>query len=148
MTFYGTIESGGAARFQAGRRRATRRELHAQQGRLEALNLRLADVARTDELTGLGNRLRLREDLAVHHDRLLRYGDGLGLVMLDIDHFKTYNDHTGTSTGTRRCAWLPRPSAPGSVHRTRSIATAARSFASSSPARISTGRGRRRNGSA
>jgi PAS domain S-box-containing protein len=41
---------------------------------LERLNTALAEQARRDPLTGLGNRLRLEEDLAIYDARRVRYG--------------------------------------------------------------------------
>ncbi|MEO8462567.1 MAG: GGDEF domain-containing protein [Chloroflexota bacterium] len=79
--------------------RSLRVKLLYQQGLLESLNDRLAEVARTDELTGLGNRRRLTEDLGDDRDRLIRYGTGLALIMLDLDHFKAFNDRYGHVEG-------------------------------------------------
>lgn len=52
-------------------------------------------VARTDPLTGAGNRLRLEEDLA----RLAADGSDACLAMCDVDDFKAYNDHFGHIAG-------------------------------------------------
>ncbi len=53
----------------------------------------------TDSLTGLANRkffdARLREAVAVH----MESGAALSLLMLDIDHFKTFNDTFGHRVG-------------------------------------------------
>ena len=51
--------------------------------------------------TGLGNRLRLREDSADLAARAERYGHRYSLVMIDLDHFKDYNDHHGHQAGDR-----------------------------------------------
>ncbi|MEY2566509.1 MAG: hypothetical protein QOE35_1038 [Actinomycetota bacterium] len=78
-------------------------DLHRQLGRyraeLERLNADLADLARRDALTGLGNRLRLDEDLAQLHWRCARYGWTYSLALLDIDHFKAHNDQHGHLAG-------------------------------------------------
>jgi diguanylate cyclase (GGDEF)-like protein len=66
---------------------------------LEAINRRLNAEARRDALTGLGNRLRLGEDLAELAARAKRYGDGYCIVLLDLDRFKNYNDIWGHPAG-------------------------------------------------
>lgn len=81
----------------------TRRRLASEarrQGRaLVSLNSELSRVARTDALTGMGNRLRMDEELAVLADRLRRYGQGLSMVLFDLDRFKLYNDRYGHLAG-------------------------------------------------
>jgi diguanylate cyclase (GGDEF)-like protein len=53
----------------------------------------------TDELTGLSNRRRFQEALGTEVERARRFGQGLGLMMLDIDDFKTVNDTYGHQQG-------------------------------------------------
>jgi diguanylate cyclase (GGDEF)-like protein len=48
-----------------------------------------------DSLTRLFNRRRLDEDLDAECKRSVRYGRPLTLVMLDVDHFKAFNDAHG-----------------------------------------------------
>jgi two-component system cell cycle response regulator len=67
--------------------------------RLEALNAELRTTARRDPLTGLSNRLQLEEDLAALADRIERYGHRYSLALLDVDHFKAYNDLYGHPAG-------------------------------------------------
>ncbi len=59
----------------------------------------LAQMALSDPLTGLGNRasfdLRLRQEIA----RSRRSGNSFGLMMIDIDHFKWFNDCYGHQAG-------------------------------------------------
>jgi two-component system chemotaxis response regulator CheY len=64
-------------------------------GRVTALHRRLHDDARHDTLTGLGNRLRLAEDLEVLCGRVERYGHSYCVALFDIDDFKGYNDGAG-----------------------------------------------------
>ncbi|NCC25364.1 MAG: diguanylate cyclase [Deltaproteobacteria bacterium] len=59
----------------------------------------LARLATTDGLTGLANRRRFDEVLALEHARHSRSGVELGLIMLDIDHFKNFNDTYGHVRG-------------------------------------------------
>ena len=66
---------------------------------LERLNAVLAAQARRDPLTGLGNRLRLEEDLATYDARRVRYGHSYCVLLCDLDHFKTLNDRQGHQAG-------------------------------------------------
>jgi diguanylate cyclase (GGDEF)-like protein len=66
---------------------------------LEAANRRLNEESRRDALTGLGNRLRLREDLDELAARAERNGDGYCIALLDLDRFKNYNDISGHQAG-------------------------------------------------
>ena len=68
---------------------------------LEDANRRLAELATTDDLTGLANRRRFMELLADEFQRSRRYGGGLALVMVDVDHFKAFNDTYGHAFGDR-----------------------------------------------
>jgi diguanylate cyclase (GGDEF)-like protein len=53
----------------------------------------------TDELTGLSNRRRFQETMVAEVERSRRFGQDLGLVMLDIDDFKAVNDTYGHQQG-------------------------------------------------
>jgi two-component system, cell cycle response regulator len=68
-------------------------------GRVTALHRRMHDDARQDTLTGLGNRLRLSEDLEVLCGRVQRYGHVYSAALFDIDDFKGYNDNAGHLRG-------------------------------------------------
>lgn len=70
-----------------------------QQTELMELNHYLQVVSRTDPLTGLLNRRGLIERFEVELSRLSRNSTMLGLLMLDIDHFKRINDHYGHQLG-------------------------------------------------
>jgi len=59
----------------------------------------LSARAGTDPLTGLANR-RSSEEFALRElDRWKRRGDNLCAIMVDIDHFKSINDHFGHPAG-------------------------------------------------
>jgi diguanylate cyclase (GGDEF)-like protein len=62
-------------------------------------NARLTDLANLDELTGVKNRRRFREDLELYFALASRQKIPLSLVMLDVDHFKQYNDSFGHPAG-------------------------------------------------
>ena len=52
-----------------------------------------------DGLTGTHNRRSFDERLAAEWGRALRSGAALSVVLIDVDHFKAYNDHYGHQTG-------------------------------------------------
>jgi diguanylate cyclase (GGDEF)-like protein/PAS domain S-box-containing protein len=66
---------------------------------LERLNVALAEQARRDPLTGLANRLRLEEDLALYDARRVRYGHSYCVLLCDLDRFKALNDRQGHQAG-------------------------------------------------
>jgi diguanylate cyclase (GGDEF)-like protein/PAS domain S-box-containing protein len=63
--------------------------------RLNEAQTHLKHMAITDELTGLRNRRYIIERLEEEFQRSKRSGRPLGLIMLDIDHFKQINDAHG-----------------------------------------------------
>ena len=66
-------------------------------------NLKLRDTLRNqavrDSLTGLFNRRYLEETLERELSRAKRQGNPVGVIMLDLDHFKEYNDTFGHHAG-------------------------------------------------
>lgn len=60
---------------------------------------KLERASRTDALTGLANRRALEAHLGRCDERLERDGAGFSLAMIDIDHFKLFNDRFGHGTG-------------------------------------------------
>jgi diguanylate cyclase (GGDEF)-like protein/PAS domain S-box-containing protein len=68
-------------------------------GELNRLNELLARQAKTDALTGIGNRLKFNETLNAEVHRSRRHGLTFSLIMLDIDHFKGINDTCGHNAG-------------------------------------------------
>lgn len=64
----------------------------AQRRNLEAMSL-------TDALTGLANRRYLDDFLQSEWRQARRTAGSIGLIMVDIDHFKAYNDYYGHPQG-------------------------------------------------
>lgn len=62
---------------------------------------KLAALAASDGLTGLANRRSFDERLEQEWVRAAREGTPLSLLMVDIDHFKKYNDRYGHPAGDR-----------------------------------------------
>ncbi len=60
---------------------------------------KLEHLSVTDHLTGLYNRRHLMELLQREFDRSVRYSSKLSIIMVDIDHFKHFNDRYGHLTG-------------------------------------------------
>jgi diguanylate cyclase (GGDEF)-like protein len=58
-------------------------------------NRQLEILSSTDALTKLANRRRFAEILDLEWARATRSGQPISIVLLDIDHFKKYNDHYG-----------------------------------------------------
>jgi diguanylate cyclase (GGDEF)-like protein len=67
--------------------------------RLKAQADMLASLSVVDELTGLPNRRQFERSLENEWRRARRNGDAFTIVMLDVDHFKQYNDNYGHSAG-------------------------------------------------
>lgn len=59
----------------------------------------LESLANIDSLTDIPNRRSLDEKLEAEWRRCQRSGQPLSLIMLDIDHFKAFNDHYGHGAG-------------------------------------------------
>ncbi|MCM2364080.1 sensor domain-containing diguanylate cyclase [Pseudomonas sp. SR18] len=59
----------------------------------------LSELAATDALTGLPNRRILDERLRLEWDRAQRSTESLTLLMIDVDHFKAFNDRHGHQGG-------------------------------------------------
>jgi len=59
----------------------------------------LERLLRTDTLTGLGNRRHLMELLPQEIERARRSAQPFSILMLDVDHFKKYNDDHGHQAG-------------------------------------------------
>jgi diguanylate cyclase (GGDEF)-like protein len=86
-------------------------ELHARvragqrildlQSKLLSVQEELQRQATHDALTGIWNRRAILEHLDQEMDRALREGSSLGVIMADIDHFKSINDTYGHPAGDK-----------------------------------------------
>ncbi len=80
-------------RFQQKERQAVLRgELEASQARMEALS-------RQDALTGVPNRRHFDELAQAQWRQHERSGERIAVLLVDVDHFKAYNDHHGHPAG-------------------------------------------------
>jgi len=66
---------------------------------LEEVNHQLEVLSVTDALTRLANRRRFDAVWLDEWQRALRQATPLAVIMLDVDHFKAYNDHYGHQQG-------------------------------------------------
>ncbi len=77
--------------------------MFAEQVGLSVANIRLGEALRDqairDPLTGLYNRRYMEEMLERETLRAVRADQGLGVLMLDLDHFKNFNDTYGHEAG-------------------------------------------------
>ncbi|MDI1252995.1 diguanylate cyclase [Thermomonas sp.] len=77
-------------------------ELKGREQELHQLNHELLRLSYTDPLTGLGNRRHLFETLAREWQGSTAASSPLSLLMLDLDHFKAFNDSHGHQAGDAR----------------------------------------------
>lgn len=84
------------------------RESAFAQSSLARENLTLArreaesmEASLTDALTGVGNRRKLEQVLAVEVGRARRHGGALSAIVADVDHFKRVNDDFGHGAGDK-----------------------------------------------
>lgn len=66
---------------------------------LQEANQRLELLSITDGLTGLANRRHFDTTFEREWQRAIRQGSSLAVLMLDVDHFKHFNDHYGHPAG-------------------------------------------------
>ena len=78
----------------------------------------MRELSMTDGLTGVANRRSFNDTIDAEWRRCARAGAPLSVIMIDIDHFKLYNDHYGHQAGDhclqqvsaamKRCATRPQ----------------------------------------
>jgi len=67
--------------------------------RLKLMQDQLKHLSTHDTLTGIANRRHFDDSLKGEWRRAMRLGTSVGLIMLDIDHFKQFNDQYGHVAG-------------------------------------------------
>ena len=77
----------------------TNQELERANTKLAEANEQLELLANTDPLTGLANRRSFQETLGFELRRSKRTHSPLSVLMIDVDHFKSYNDANGHPAG-------------------------------------------------
>jgi len=77
------------------------RQVERQASTLECQAAELTELAQRDALTGLANRRAWELALPLALDHARRDGSSLVLAVLDLDHFKRYNDEYGHQAGDR-----------------------------------------------
>ena len=77
----------------------TNQELARANTKLAEVNEQLELLANTDPLTALANRRSFQETLSFELRRSKRTHSPLSVLMIDVDHFKTYNDANGHPAG-------------------------------------------------
>jgi len=70
----------------------------AEEG-LQQVKVELTRMAYRDPVTGLNNRRAFDEHFYNEWQRAVRYGRPLSLLVIDLDHFKAYNDRRGHAAG-------------------------------------------------
>jgi diguanylate cyclase (GGDEF)-like protein/PAS domain S-box-containing protein len=75
------------------------RQMEIYQRRLEEAVARFEAVSVTDSLSSLGNKRAFEQNLIEGFERARRYQLPLSVILLDVDHFKQYNDTEGHPAG-------------------------------------------------
>ncbi|HWS77139.1 MAG TPA: diguanylate cyclase [Thermomonas sp.] len=83
-------------------------QLQKRESELRSANDELRRLSYTDPLTGLGNRRRLFETLELHWRDAARKRESLALLLIDLDHFKHFNDAHGHLAGDARLQQVAR----------------------------------------
>lgn len=80
-------------------RRAAEERLHESLMELERAKKQLEQLATIDSLTGIPNRRSIDDTMQREWLKAMRNSEPLALMMIDIDHFKNYNDYYGHQAG-------------------------------------------------
>jgi len=74
-------------------------EVARERENLRVSRAELEVLAELDPLTGIPNRRSFDDHLQIGWTRAVRAGTSLGIIMIDVDHFKEYNDSEGHIAG-------------------------------------------------
>ena len=97
--FLARVRSALRLKHEIDRRKARERELIEATRQLYDLNTMLTRLSLIDSLTGIANRRNFERVMEKEWRRGYRSDGPLGLLMIDVDHFKSYNDHYGHQSG-------------------------------------------------
>ncbi|MDR3707269.1 MAG: GGDEF domain-containing protein [Capsulimonadaceae bacterium] len=97
-----------ARRYYIQGNRRTRQIVEEETRHLRRANQELAELAKRDGLTGLINHRTFQERLAAEFSPTERRMEPISLMMIDVDHFKAYNDTFGHQAGDTILARLAR----------------------------------------
>ncbi|GIX34658.1 MAG: hypothetical protein KatS3mg126_0437 [Lysobacteraceae bacterium] len=90
------------------RNRLLEQRITERTAELEAANRKLAELATEDSLTGVANRRALEQALNREWERCAELGQPLAMAMIDVDHFKRFNDTHGHLEGDRQLVRVAR----------------------------------------
>ncbi|MFH2005384.1 MAG: diguanylate cyclase [bacterium] len=88
--------------------------------RIQRHSTMLEQMATIDGLTEIPNRRRFDDQLVDEWKRGIRSRHPLSLILLDVDHFKLFNDHYGHSLGDH-CLCRVAKALEGAIHRTSDL---------------------------
>ncbi|MCH8980249.1 MAG: GGDEF domain-containing protein, partial [Armatimonadetes bacterium] len=74
-------------------------QLEQQRAELEVANMQLQALATTDGLTGLLNHRTMQDELSMAAKRAERSKEPVSVALIDVDHFKRFNDEHGHQAG-------------------------------------------------
>lgn len=86
---------------QDAKRSAAEKQLKENNEQIKVLNNSLEQLSKKDSLTGLYNRRHFDEMIRHEWNRGLRSQQEMACILIDIDHFKKYNDHYGHQAGDK-----------------------------------------------
>ena len=68
---------------------------------IQQKNQKLNIISELDSLTGLKNRRAMDKVIKIEFNRNIRYGNPIGILLIDVDYFKRINDTYGHNTGDK-----------------------------------------------
>ncbi|HHF7380215.1 TPA: GGDEF domain-containing protein [Legionella anisa] len=75
------------------------KELKKANKALEIEKQAFKNLSFTDQLTGLYNRYKVRDLFEFEQEQMIRYNTELSVILMDLDFFKSVNDHYGHNAG-------------------------------------------------